>query len=116
MRRAPVKFDASPADYALIVKIVLRAISMMDDDATGDRLSLTMDITAVHCHDCPLDLEKLLAARDFDFLHDIAGIVRHVDRRTGKLKNHFLPRCARKEPKTPLSRKRMVPVIGTARA
>lgn len=59
-----------------------------------DRLSLRMDLAAVNAT-CPLDLDRL--AFDFpafDFCHDVAGIVRHLDRETGELGGCFLPRCA----------------------
>jgi hypothetical protein len=60
----------------------------------GDRLSLAMDLTATHANGCPMDFAKLLAADDFNFKHDIVGIVNHIDRRTGELTDHFFPRCA----------------------
>ncbi|MFZ2949003.1 MAG: hypothetical protein WA003_05920, partial [Desulfuromonadaceae bacterium] len=56
-----------------------------------------IDITATHANGCPLDLDKLLAADDSNFLHDVIGIIRHIDRRNGQLINCFLPRFARKE-------------------
>ncbi len=40
----------------------------------------------------PLRLADLLAADDFNFAHDVFGIMRHIDRRTGRLDNHFVPR------------------------
>lgn len=92
-----VRFDAVQEDANLITAIVLRAASLMSEDQMGERLSLAMDITAVHLNDAAIDLAKLLRAPDFDFVHDVAGIVRHIDRRTGKLGNHFFPRCAKPE-------------------
>jgi len=56
-----------------------------------------MDITACHANGCPLDLKKLRAAPDFDFVHDVVGIMHHIDRRDGKLVNFFLPRCSKPE-------------------
>lgn len=53
-----------------------------------------MDLTACHCNGCELDLDRLLLAPDPDFGHDVCGIRRHIDRRTGKLGGCFLPRCA----------------------
>lgn len=44
-----------------------------------------------------LDLERLAGFPDFDFAHDVYGIMRHMDRTTGKLGGCFLPRCARRE-------------------
>jgi hypothetical protein len=43
----------------------------------------------------PLDFEKLFGFPDFDFAHDIYGIMNRVDRTTGKLTDCFLPRCAK---------------------
>jgi len=42
-----------------------------------------------------LDFEKLLSFDDFNFYHDMFGIHNNLDRNTGKLKNHFVPRCAK---------------------
>lgn len=44
-----------------------------------------------------IDWEKLLAADDFNFTHDICGIILHIDRQEGAFRNHFLPRCRRHE-------------------
>jgi hypothetical protein len=59
----------------------------------GWRLELHMDLAAVHAS-IGLDMERLLAAPDVDFFHDICGIMRHIDRSTGDLRDCFLPRCA----------------------
>jgi len=65
-----------------------------DDD---DRLSLTMDLAAANGMNgnLPLDLERLHAADDFNFAHDIMGTINHMDRATGKISGHFLPRFTR---------------------
>ena len=56
--------------------------------------SLDMDLSATHAV-TPLRLGDLLAADDFHFAHDVFGIMRHIDRRTGRLDDHFVPRfCA----------------------
>ena len=62
-----------------------------------ERINLDMDLTACHLNGCPMDWEKLLSAPRFDFLHDVGGISRHIDRKTGKLTDCFLPRCASHE-------------------
>ena len=54
--------------------------------------TIMMDITAAHCNGCPLDLVGLFAADNRDFFHDIHGIMKHIDRRTGKLTDCFIPR------------------------
>jgi len=63
-------------------------------DTRYDTQEAWMDVSAAHANGCPLDLAKLLAADNFDFVHDVFGIRNHIDRRTGKLDNCFLPRCA----------------------
>lgn len=86
-----INFDASREEYDLAAQIVVRACSLLADI---DRIALEMDIIATHMNGCPLDLPKLLAARDFDFVHDVVGIIEHIDRSTGELRDCFLPRCA----------------------
>jgi len=53
-----------------------------------------MDITACHNHACVLDLQRLSEAVDSDFLHDVGGIRRHLNRETLELENCFVPRHA----------------------
>lgn len=87
----PINWDATKADSALIKHIVMRAIDggyIRPIDDTDVRMSLT----ACHLNGCPLKLAELLKADDFNFVHDVIGINRHVSRDTGKLLNHFLPR------------------------
>ena len=89
-------FNVSDAEGQLIVKIAHRAYDMQKQRRIYiNARDLEMDLTATHANGCPLDLEKFLGAPDFDFLHDVFGIQDHIDRRTGKLLNCFLPRCAR---------------------
>jgi len=81
-------------DYALIDQIVERAKAegLLVGSLAEDAKALCMDITAAHCNGNKLDLERWLAADKFNFAHDLCGIVRHIDRETGKLTNCFLPR------------------------
>lgn len=44
--------------------------------------------------DCPIDFDRLLAAPDGDFAHDMSGLDRHMNRETCKLEGCFMPRCA----------------------
>lgn len=82
-------------DSSKIIKIMLRAASCMSFESRGSsRLEVTMDLTACHLNGCPLDLDGLLNAGQGDFMHDVAGIMRHINRRTGQLENCFLPRYA----------------------
>ncbi|MEQ9132678.1 MAG: hypothetical protein RJQ08_08555 [Salinisphaeraceae bacterium] len=79
-------------DFVACLQIVGRAKSM--GLLVDDVCALHMDLTALH-HHTPLDFQKLANASDFCFVHDIGGIQAHMDRETGQLLNHFLPRCMR---------------------
>lgn len=97
-----ISFAVSKTDMATISKIVERAQAA--GLVRGPRkpghwygaLTARMDLCAAH-NDCGMDFDRLLAADDFNFLHDIAGIARHMDRETGRLGDCFLPRFARKQ-------------------
>lgn len=75
----------------VVVEIAKRA------DALGimmfDRMSLMMDVEAVHA-EIGLKLDELLNADDMNFTHDIVGIQNNLDRESKKLQNFFLPRYA----------------------
>ena len=93
-----VSFDVSDEDAALISTIVDRTEAIVEaQDGVLDRLSTTMDLTACHANGCPLDLPKLVAADNFNLAHDVFGIARHLDRKTGKLRDYFVPRCSMPE-------------------
>jgi hypothetical protein len=87
----------SQEDRAHAEAIVDRAINLAATAGIplGDRVDRVMDLIACHNHACPLDFEKLLRADDFNLMHDVLGIRNCLNRTTGHLKNHFLPRCAR---------------------
>lgn len=74
------------------IKIINRAIKM-EGVVIKDRMGAEMDIMAAHL-DCPMKLDELLAADDFNFLHDVFGIRKNLNRKTGKLDNCFVPRFA----------------------
>ena len=81
------------AEHRLIEEIVDRA-EQLNLVERRRKLTLTMDLTACHLNGTPLNLHRLRGFPDFDFVHDIAGISRHLDRDTGKLGDCFAPRCA----------------------
>ena len=91
-----VSFDVSPTEVVLIMKIADRAGVMAANAQTdiGGPIDVEMDIAATHANGCALRLSDLLAASDFDFAHDIFGIVRHLNRATGQLGGCFVPRYA----------------------
>lgn len=77
--------------FELIVKIAKRAEEM--DLVMFDRISLIMDL---ECADEEFDLrlEELLAADNFNFSHDVAGIQNNLNRQKRKMGNTFVPRYA----------------------
>jgi hypothetical protein len=93
---AVIKWDCSRTEMQLITKIVGRAEGLWKQvySTKLDRMALDMDITACHLNGCPLKLEELLAADDFNFAHDVFGIRNKINRKTGKLTDCFLPRFA----------------------
>ena len=89
-----MKFTKCKKDLKLIHKIIARAMNM-DIFSGVDRLDMEMDISACHANGNPLDLQRLLDADDFNFLHDVGGIRGHLNRKTGKLTDCFRPRCSK---------------------
>lgn len=75
-------------DAALIGKIVDRALVHFPDRRETD---VRMDILAVHLK-TPMRLQEWLDADDFNFIHDIVGIERHLDRQNFILRDSFSPR------------------------
>ena len=61
----------------------------------GERHTLMMDLESADKH-FNLRLEELLEADDYDFVHDIGGIINNIDRSTFPAKNFgmFVPRFA----------------------
>ena len=60
----------------------------------GSWIDLEMDITAAHLAG-EISLQKLLEFEEADFMHDVHGIRRHIDRSSGKMRDCFLPRSYR---------------------
>jgi hypothetical protein len=81
-------------ESVVIERIVERAVFMLPD---RDRTDVFMDITATIIGGCKLRLDDWLAADDFNFLHDLVGIERHLNRQTFQIERGFLPRFARRE-------------------
>jgi len=93
-----INFDTTKEEDVVILKIVKRAFKEPTLEILGEeRQNLFMDLTATHCNGTPLDFEKLLGFDEFNFAHDIYGIIDSINRTTGKLENCFLPRCAKHE-------------------
>ena len=88
-RETILNFDINDHETRVIGKIAARATKMYP---FLDHLATMMDLTIVHANGNPLRLDDFLEAQDFDFMHDIAGIHNHLDRKTGQLKDCFSPR------------------------
>ncbi len=78
-------------EHLLASKIAKRAVKELNCDKAHVH-SIIMDIIATHTHGCKLKLQALLDADVGDFLHDVCGINKHIDRETGKLLDCFSPR------------------------
>lgn len=89
-----ISFKTSAGDRALIEAIANRALEELGPEIFGDdpKTQVAMSITACHVNGCILDLQRLLGADRFNFLHDVVGIDRHVSRQTGRLDRFFQPR------------------------
>ena len=85
------KMHTTREESDTIIAIMQRAAKI---NPNFDRLHLVMDLTV--CHNfTPLNLDELLKADGYDFAHDVWGIMRHLDRETGELRDCFLPRFAK---------------------
>lgn len=95
-----IDWTITPEDMSLVGRIVRRWEDMHmrgPEVRPFDRSGATMDLIACHNHGCKLDLQALVDADDFDFSHDVYGINRHLNRKTGELTDCFLPRFAARE-------------------
>lgn len=90
-----MNFNVSSTEARIISKIAQRACEVFPE---GDQMTFEMDLTVTHANGCPLKLEELLVADEFNFRHDVAGIYNHLDRKTGKLKDCFSPRYSAHDP------------------
>lgn len=88
-------FEVTPAEHELIGQCAIRAVRLTKQEPTVlCYMEVAVDLMAVHANGCPLDFHRLLDLTDFDFIVDVSGIKQYIDRNTGKLTKHFLPRCA----------------------
>ena len=91
-------FTATSKERAIIERIAKRAADIMRRTLAPDRhmgvIHIMMYLEACHCNGCPLRLEDMEQASEFDLIHDVAGLRAHLDTRTGKLEGYFLPRFA----------------------
>lgn len=92
-KKPAANLDASPEDHLKAIEIALRAHELV---STYPKQDIAMDLLATHLNGCPLDLQGLLDSDQFELLHDVLGIKRHLDRSTGKLAEFFTPRYSAK--------------------
>ena len=90
-----VSFDCTKDELRIIREIAKRAHERAARNHQEYLLiDAEMDVCATHANGCPLRLEELLGADDFNFAHDVFGIRAHLDRESGTLRDCFLPRFA----------------------
>lgn len=94
------------ATWDLQARIAERAVAMAAEVGVEYRkMDAMMDIDAVHSNGNPLRLQDLLDADNFNFAHDVFGIRRYLDRRTGQLTEFFVPRYSvQEEPAEPTAK------------
>lgn len=88
-----INFHVRRDEMEIIDRIANRALNI----AIGLRIphkkqDFAMDITCVHANGNPLRLHALLDADEFNFVHDVFGIRKHLNRETGELEGFFTPR------------------------
>ena len=80
-----------------IYEISVRADNILNKyenrSAYPSRVTIMMDVENAD-KQFNLRLDELLEADDYEFTHDVFGIVNNIDRRTGKVGNLFVPRFA----------------------
>ena len=100
------KLEERRKEMQAILKVIERAQTLVPDflkTRSYPQMDMLLDLEAVNSSGDGLDFEKLIKFDDFNFLHDILGIRKHINRETGELEDCFLPRCS----KTPLTEEQM---------
>lgn len=88
-----INFKVTKDEAKTIINIAQRANAMAKEVGFDyPVMDADMDVTACHANGCPLKLSELASADNFNFAHDVFGIRRHIDRKTGQLQDCFLPR------------------------
>jgi hypothetical protein len=97
-REAMISFKVTADEAKLIGKIAARAVKLAQSVGVQyEFLEADMDLSACHANGNPLRLADLLAADDANFGHDVFGIRRYIDRKTGKLTDCFSPRFSQRQ-------------------
>lgn len=76
-------------DLEVMVEIAERAESI--NISYGERITFMMDLMNAH-ETFNLRLEELLKADNLDFVHDVVGIQKNINRSTCEFMNCFMPR------------------------
>ena len=84
----PTIDDISLDDLDVIVKIAERAGNELKG---AERLEVALSVSWTHTG-WTLNLPDLLAAKPFDFAHDVYGMLAHLDPDTKELTGAFMPR------------------------
>lgn len=90
-----ISFRTTKSEFNIITQISRRGeylYKALGDEKPG--WNLIMDVTACHANGCRLHLVQFLNGNELDFAHDIVGIYKHLNRKTGKLEDCFVPRFA----------------------
>lgn len=86
--------------FQKIYEISVRADNILakyeNRSAYPSRVTIMMDVENAD-KQFNLRLDELLEADDYEFTHDVFGIVSNIDRTTGKVGNLFVPRFAGKK-------------------
>ncbi len=96
MTRTKHPLDARrDADLTIIGSIADRAVlTYAEYGVRVERRTIMLDLISCHFNAQKLRLDELLAADDFNFIHDVGGINKNLDPLSLELKNCFRPRFA----------------------
>lgn len=89
-----ISFNTTANEEFAIQRILNRVLD--SGRSTESRLQLEMSLTACHLNGTPLDLDVMMDwPHDVDLIHDVYGIHKAIDKKTGKLSGIFHPRFAK---------------------
>jgi hypothetical protein len=78
-------------ELELIGAIVERYVEIIKPER--EKTAILMDVMLTH-YTIGLKLEEMVNGPQYDFVHDMMGIQKHLDRQTGAMLDCFLPRFA----------------------
>ena len=91
-----INFSLKREEVAIMRRLAerARALDVQLHAEPRNVMEWEMDLVACHANGCPLDLIKLEGFDEANFLHDVFGIARHLNRQSGHLGGCFCPRSA----------------------